>query len=696
MYFITTETITGSARVPVYHYSEIPYTDIMLSATESKKRNLHSYLEIPCAFDIETTNIYQRKKNHKTGRMEIDTETFKPYAFMYHWQFCIGYRVVFGRTWDEFQDMLRMIEINMNLSKKLRLCVYVHNLAFEMQFMRRFINVTESFCKDDRQPLYVLHNDCIEFRCSAALSNMRLEKFCEAENATFYKRVDTFDYSQIRTAKTHLTETEQGYCYNDVRGLSECIQSLMRFDTLATMPLTNTGYVRRDSRNAMRKNKKNRIRFRDSALTPDEYNACRAAFRGGDTHANARYANQTVKNVTSFDITSSYPACMMMSDKFPLFKFMEIQHDTFKRLWPDRSRYLFVLHIGLIDLECCAAHGMPYIALAKTKYHHKDTVIDNGRVKASPAISLWCTDIDFEIIKAEYKISEIRIEKIYCAKAGPLPDEYKSVIMDYYKKKTTLKGLKDAESVYFYNKSKNQLNSLYGMMAMSIDKHKIKYTGGGDTGYEVIDPERPLDDILEKYYMSRNSFLPYQWSLVVTAEARKRLHTMMQVIGRDMVYVDTDSVKIVNYERHADQIADINNLLQAEAESCGAYATDRKGVTHYMGVWEQDDTYNYLRTLGAKKYVVQIGNECYSTIAGVSKAAGQTFFNQNGIDAFKVGAVIEHSGHLVAFYNDDEIHEIEIDGVKMVTASNVALIDDAYTIGITGDYMDILHDIGYY
>ena len=107
-----------------------------------------------------------------------------------------------------------------------------------------------------------------------------------------------------------------------------------------------------------------------------------------------------------------------------------------------------------------------------------------------------------------------------------------------------------------------------------------------------------------------------------------------------------------------------------------------------------EDSYDFMRTLGAKKYVVQIGNECYSTIAGVSKKAGQKYFNKNGINAFRIGAVIEDSGHLIAFYNDDEIHEIEIEGVKMVTASNVALIDDTYTIGITNDYWHILNEIG--
>lgn len=168
---------------------------------------------------------------------------------------------------------------------------------------------------------------------------------------------------------------------------------------------------------------------------------------------------------------------------------------------------------------------------------------------------------------------------------------------------------------------------------------------------------------------------------------------MMKIIGRDLVYVDTDSVKFINYEKHAADIDALNKTLRAQAEAAGAYADDRDGIRHYMGVFEHDGVYDQLRTLGAKKYVVNINGECYSTIAGVNKAAGQRFFNRHGLDAFKIGAGIENSGHLVAYYNDDEIHEIEVDGCRMLTASNLALIDDTYTIGVTGDYLSLIQNL---
>lgn len=681
MEFILTDTINGRVRVPVYHYSEIPYTQLMLECGESKKRNGVSYLEMPCAFDIETTNVYRRNK-----RGQIDNKK-RPFSFMYHWQMCLGFRVIFGRTWEEFQKCLKAIEKNMHLSKKMRLVIYVHNLAFEFQHMRRFINVTDSFCKSERAPLYVVHNGCIEFRCSAALSNMNLSMFCKNEGATFYKLTDTYDYSKIRTADTELTEEEKGYCYNDVRGLCECIQSLMRFDTLATIPLTSTGYVRRDARISMKKNKKNRRMFKDSALSADEYLSMRAAFRGGDTHANARYANQVIKNVTSFDIASSYPACMMMN-KFPVTKFIKIADDTFEEFMERREEFCFLLHVAFEGVRFIGLHGIPYIPLSKCKHISKDKLLDNGRVREAEALTMWVTDIDLDIILEEYQIEEVRIGEKYASFAGDLPDEYKDVIMDYYEKKTLLKGSTSADDVYNYNKSKNRLNALFGMLCQRLDQQMTTYTGAGDTGYETT--EEQLEDILVKHYKRHSSFLPYQWGVWVTAHARKRLHDLYNIVGHDLIYGDTDSGKIINIERHRKDIDELNKRLQAEAEAAGAFADDRKGKRHYMGVWEYDGTYDEMKTLGAKKYVVNIEGKCYSTIAGVSKKAGQEFFNVHGIDAFRVGATIENSGHLVAYYNDDDIHEIEVDGCRMQTASNLALIDDTYTIGVTDDYAYLL------
>ena len=258
--------------------------------------------------------------------------------------------------------------------------------------------------------------------------------------------------------------------------------------------------------------------------------------------------------------------------------------------------------------------------------------------------------------------------------------------MDYFRAKTLLDG--NPDKVYEYMKSKNRLNSIFGCCVMKIDQSMIKW----DSEKKIYVDETPsLDVALEKFYKSRNNFLQYQQGIFITAAARKRLRDMLWTIGRDCIYCDTDSIKGVG-DHHKD-FEKKNEELKKLAIDCGAYAPDSEGNLYYLGVWENETKealYDEFKTLGAKKYVYRQGDKIKSTIAGVSKKAGAAFFSKYGIDALKKGTVIEESGHLSAYYNDDEIHTIIVDHCKITTSSNVALVNNTYKIGITEDYLDLL------
>lgn len=680
------EPVYKTVEEKVYKIEELPLLGKMLECKDSTKRGVN-YLNIPCAFDIETTNIF-----HKNKKGEIITDP-APFAFMYHWQFCIDDCVCFGRTWNEFMILIRTLQERMNLSLKNRLVIFVHNLPFEWAFMNRFINYEEGFFKDVRKPLKILTSEGIEFRCSYALSNMSLSKFCKNEiGVRHYKLVDTYDYGKLRTPITPLSVTEEAYCYNDVRGLSECIKSRLLTDTLTTMPLTSTGYVRRDLRSSVTGDKKYRTLFKNNALDKVLYPMCRDAFRGGDTHANIDYSRQLLKNIHARDEASAYPAAMIM-DLYPQTAFTKMNVSTYMNT--DTSEYALLIEVIFKDLVYIGNTGIPYIPLAKCKKFTPDKIVDNGRVIYASYVQMTITDIDLEIIKREYLFTDIMMRNIYASVYAPLSDKIKNVVMDYFRKKTLLKN--DPDKVYEYNKSKNSLNSCFGCMVMRIDKQLITYD---DSCHEYTEDDKPLEELLDKFYKSRNSFLSYQHGVWITANARLRLRKMLWEVGNDVVYCDTDSIKFRG--DHEKTFEDRNKILIEEAIKHGAYAETKDGKIKYMGVWEDEcknydnGVYDEFKTLGAKKYVYSATEkgevEIVSTIAGVNKSKGSEYFTENGIDSFDIGTVLIDSGHLTAFYNDDNIHEITIDHCKFLTASNVALIDNTYKIGVTGEYLDLLQN----
>lgn len=675
----------------IYDIKELSYLGKLLDSKDSKKydpikRRSINYIELPCAFDIETTNI--------TAPLDDNTppkEDFRPFAFMYHWQFCLEDQVVFGRTWEEFQHLLKMLEANMNLSLTNRLVVWVHNLAFEWQFMRNFIDFEEGFFLDERQPARILTKGGIEFRCSYVLSNMSLSKFCENEVGVIHFKLDgdTYNYDKLRTPYTPMEEYEESYCYNDVRGLCECIRSRLRSDTLAKMPMTSTGYVRRDLRNAVRANKKNRQYFLNSQLTPHLYDLCREAFRGGDTHANSERSDQINNDAWSYDIKSSYPAAIMEFDKYPFSAFSEMPVSYY--LNNDMSGYALILKVAFKNIKYDKYgkyfSGMPYIALAKCNKFSARRAVDNGRILFAEFIELTITNLDLEIILNEYVFDDFKIGEIWASKAGMIAKEIRETTLQYFRAKTLLDGIENKK--YEYMKAKNKLNSIYGCCVMRIDQPRVIW----DSNKKIYVDETPkLEDALVKFYKSRNNFLQYQQGLFITAVARKRLRDMIWKVGADCIYCDTDSIKGVG--DHHLQFDSKNEELKKLAIKCGAYAPDRDGNIYYMGVWENETAghlYDEFKTLGAKKYVYRQGEKIKSTIAGVSKKAGAEYFKINGVDALKKGAVITNSGHLTAYYNDDkDIHTLIIDHLPFTTSSNVALVNSTYKIGITEDYADLL------
>ena len=156
------------------------------------------------------------------------------------------------------------------------------------------------------------------------------------------------------------------------------------------------------------------------------------------------------------------------------------------------------------------------------------------------------------------------------------------------------------------------------------------------------------------------------------------------------MYVDTDSCK---YMGDVDFSA-YNVDRVAECKQSGAYATDPHGVTHYMGVYEDDGKYKRFITLGAKKYAYEDANgELHITVSGVGKKSGAAELKANGgLEAFQPGFVFHDSGKTESVYNDEKRPYItRVDGHLITITRNVVIRDTTYTLSTTDDYAELLN-----
>ena len=664
---------------PEHYFKNCPKVKNRKGNPAGKKRH---YIGITTAFDIETTLIDDIEQS---------------VMYIWQWQFGEDYTVI-GRTWEEFLDL--QDRIRKTIPADYWLVVYVHNLSYEFQFLKGIYQFTpdDIFAVASRKLIKCDMWHCFEFRCSYKLTNMSLKQFTTRMRVEHTKLSgEEFDYSVKRYPWTELADEELEYCVNDVLGLVEAVNALMARDgdTLQTIPLTSTGYVRRNAKRAMREGIHHNFVY---SILPDfeTYKALREAFRGGNTHANRYYAGDIVENVHSADRSSSYPA-VMCNCEFPMTEFVpilpkDLNKDYIGRCITIRHKAL-LLRIGIKNLALRDRFwGCPYLSKDKCRNIHKaiDTE-DNGRILEAEYLETTVTDIDLKIIMEEYTGQIIFLQGWY-ASYKKLPDALINEVVKYYKDKTELKGVKGQE--IFYDKAKALLNSLYGMMAQDPVKHSLIFKQFGD--WEEDDT--PDEELLGK--SNKRAFLAYQWGVWVTAHSRDALERGIRLVqeteGADFIYCDTDSVKYTG-------TVDWSGYNLHRIEEClesGSMATDPSGVTHYMGVYETEDNpetgvaYRYFKTLGAKKYayVEKEGEGVHCTIAGVNKKKGGSELDEHGgLSAFAEGFVFRKAGGTQAVYNDNPpMDHVDIDGKRLAITANVAILPSEYTLGITGEYERII------
>lgn len=687
-------------------YKEIASNIKTLNPKIVKNNKKVEYLNMPCSFDIETSST-------KIGDVKA--------AFMYIWALSLGQGkpVYYGRTWEEAIESFKVLQKEFDLNEDKRLVIYVHNLGYEFQFMRKFFEWVDVFAVAERKPIRALTTLGIEFRDSYILSGYSLAN--TAKNLTKHKiskLVGDLDYSLLRTHETPLTDKEMGYVENDVLVVTAYIdEQLDLYGDIFKIPMTNTGRVRsfvRDecyytSKNHRKSSKSKYVKYRkmmgDLTVEPESYKQLKRAFMGGFTHANANLSGKVLKGVSSIDFTSSYPS-VMISEKFPMSRFKDIEVATVSELFDMAYKYALIFDVRFTNIRSKITQEN-YISESKCSSLVKPT-LNNGRVFSADELVTTITEIDLDIISKTYEWDSIEVANVKRAYKNYLPKSIIEAILKLYKKKTVLKDVEGYEVEYLL--SKGMLNSVYGMCVTDIVKDNSVYQGEG-WAVEPVDVETEL----ESYNESKNRFLYYPWGVWVTAYARRNLWTGILAVGDDYVYSDTDSLKLLNYGNHVGYINWFNEQIVAKMEAMITYykldskdlsPITKKGKVKTMGVWDFEGSYDLFKTLGAKRYLYKEGDNIQITVAGLSKQNGVSYMLEKcGNDALKVFDMFsnnlyvpaERTGKMTHTYIDDELkfQVVDYEGVKTTveTLSSIHLESCDFTLSIAEHYRKFLRDL---
>ena len=636
----------------------------------------------------------------------LDTETSwnhdmeNPKGWVYQWAFTYLNNVVYGRRPSELVEALQKVAkvnglgaVALTQSGVItkKLVVYVHNLSYDYCYIADWLRevfggIYQSGENKENMLAIAPHSiishsfDGFDFKCSFKLTHKSLAQWGKDVNSLHKKLVGAIDYNEIHYQDEPLYKNDWKYMFYDVIVLNECVRLQMKMynDDVISIPLTVTGYVRREVRNEYMKEKRNRYQFTDRKLTADLYKMCRAEFAGGLTHGNRMRAGETVRppqgwTIKHRDFRSHYPS-QQRAYNFPVGK-PRIYYDkelskidskpptisTLLQKFGNAKCMLVELELNYAELKDYHI-SIPYLQYDKCMKGGfiKDCDEDNGRIlRFSGMVKLVMNEDDLLIMSMQYKI-RYAITRVVIMNKGKLPKYLIDSIDRFFKNKTDYKDQVKALQALAVSDSdprmveacinlmiaKGMLNGIYGMTATELIRamHLEAYFDELDDDGNIIrnkgqwykdEPETDEEkqEALDNYYKQYTNFMDYQFGCWTTSHARLELIRFCVLIGWDNVlYCDTDSIFYLSNDEIEQRVEAKNKELLERSEKVGAYIISDKGKkVHYDQFELEKEEIVSFRFLHAK---------CYAYEKIKKNKEGATVYDENGNALTELVAVI--------------------------------------------------------
>lgn len=678
----------------------------------------------------------KHKKPLLAEAVYLDTETSHNYdqatgeglTWIYQWAFRWCRQLCVGRTPSELMDALDRIDRANGLTDQGIQCViYIHNSSYDLSYLMPYFKQRYG---DFGKIIATAPHKIISFeagpwivRCSYRLANRSLYKWGKDLAIRHGKKKGLIDYDVLRYPDSKLTRKDWVYQIYDVLALEECVlkEMAMEKDNLRTIPLTSTGYVRRHARQLAKKHR-DRKAFLKTRLDVETYKSLRFAFAGGLTHGNRFYAGEIVEgNIRHRDFRSMYPSELRAKELgFPIGPW-ELFYEwepgcscSWRMVWDEVKENCALITAIIRGCELKKGETLPYFQLVKANLGADDDfvvdVVDNGRiVKCHGATCVTMTELDWEILFRQYDFAEEpQIVRVQLSKRGPIPEYLRELMDTYFSEKTLfkdkvdeLKGksvsdseIQDANTSL--TKSKNRANGVFGMAA--TDPVRLEFTLDEKTWEWKHTPLTPelIEEKLDDFYGSRNSFMRYQIGVYVTALARRDLMELYWIIGpENFLYGDTDSIFYLSTPEIEERIEAENTRRYEHAIKTGAFVTvNGKTVTYDAFELEKHkdrrsgkkevERIKRFKFLHAKAYAYETDDdELHVTVAGVAArdAKGYTRERELGkLENLEEGFVFTRCGSTTSVYLTGEPAVFNIDGHHVETAGGCVLMPTTKTL----------------
>lgn len=174
-----------------------------------------------------------------------------------------------------------------------------------------------------------------------------------------------------------------------------------------------------------------------------------------------------------------------------------------------------------------------------------------------------------------------------------------------------LRALHEMDGYYWIvDRDGHGIQPTTGMSDTEIQKMLDENAGYHVSLWHISEGDRQKQ--IDKYNTNPQRFLFYTWGLFVTSYARANILSGVLACGVDYVYSDTDSIKILNYEKHLDYFEKYNRYVSKRLEkACIFHGFDParvrpktiKGVEKPLGVWDDETAKSLITVLSRTVFI---------------------------------------------------------------------------------------------
>lgn len=612
--------------------------------------------ELISGLDLQAITWRGRHKNKGFRElvMTYDSETVQikhdgqMYATQICHQLCIEDKGILVRTMDEFMDIMEylyqklcMVEVRRVKTKHgyeevpftLGIIIYVHNLSFDLSFLiyKLMERHTASFLVKGSFTTFEWSN-VIQFKDSKKLLGHGLEESIKeylGEDSEYYKRCGLWDYDKIRSPLYKLSDNEIEYAMVDVFGLIECIKYIMKLNNCkySELPVSQSTFVGRtmgevllgsqmfiDKKHMTTAQKEFYKTIHSLNLSWNMYKEFRLAYYGGVSFTHPKYMNEYIENPGDYDLSSEYPRALV-AQLFPMSQPVyhpEVTTEEQLQKWIQPfegheeirdARGGFVARFTFHYYQAKDNYPIPFLFskqdMQKGKYDAQGVIMNGNRVYYADKVTVYLTDVDYLVVKETATWDSVEIADALLYEMRPLPKPMVKLILTWYKNKTTLKGIPEKETTYVDSKIK--VNTIYGKQAQSPVYPEYELDDSGEP-IKIPKTEEEMEAALHEFNTKDNRVTYFPWGVYTAAYGHKFLYEGMRIVGDDIRFCDTDSVKYANRDKYDAYFQQYNKMNEMHLRFVGKYwygFTDEeieelyfpktiKGVCKPIGNWDSE------------------------------------------------------------------------------------------------------------